>query len=333
MKINKAELQTALEIVKPGLANKDVIEQATSFAFINDRVVTFNNEISISHPIAGMNLSGAVKAEELYQLLHKLKGDEIEIELTETEIRLTSGRSNAGMVLQAEVKMPLDEITLSEEWYPLPEDFLTALKFAVPSCGKNMSRPILTALHVKEDVVEASDGYCISRYIIKEAMPTPELLIPATSVRQVLKLSPEFVSHSDGWVHFRTVDETIISCRLFVDSYPSLDGFLKEQGTELTLPKSMAEVLERSSVFSKQGDVETGVSVTIENNKFKIRSESEVGWFEEELNFKYDGEVIAFSVLPSFLKNILSQTLSCVLSSRFVVFKGEEWTYLSIFKS
>jgi len=39
MKINKKELKEALEIVKPGLANKEMIEQSTSFAFLKGKVI------------------------------------------------------------------------------------------------------------------------------------------------------------------------------------------------------------------------------------------------------------------------------------------------------
>jgi len=77
MNIQKEQLKKALETVKPGLAGKEIIEQSTSFAFMGDRVVTYNDEISISHPVEGLNLTGAIRAEELYQLLSKLKREEI----------------------------------------------------------------------------------------------------------------------------------------------------------------------------------------------------------------------------------------------------------------
>ena len=73
MKINKAELQTALEKVKPGLASRELIEQSTSFAFMGDRVVTYNDEISISHPVAGVDINGAVKAQALYDFVSEVK--------------------------------------------------------------------------------------------------------------------------------------------------------------------------------------------------------------------------------------------------------------------
>ena len=91
MIINKTNLQTALEIVKPGLASKELIDQSTSFAFMGDRVVTYNDDISVSHPIEGLNITGAVKADKLYALLNKLKQEEIEVEICGGEILLKSG--------------------------------------------------------------------------------------------------------------------------------------------------------------------------------------------------------------------------------------------------
>ncbi len=66
--ISKKKLQEALEIVKPGLSNNEIIEQTTSFAFIDGRVITYNDELSISCPVEELNVQGAVKAEELYQI-------------------------------------------------------------------------------------------------------------------------------------------------------------------------------------------------------------------------------------------------------------------------
>jgi len=108
LKINKSNLQKALEIVKPGLASKELIEQATSFAFINGCVITYNDEISISHPVDGLELEGAIQAEKLYSILTKLKTDEIEVTINDKEIILQSGKSKIGLTLQSEIKLPLD---------------------------------------------------------------------------------------------------------------------------------------------------------------------------------------------------------------------------------
>ena len=60
--MNREDILEALEIVKPGLASKEHIEQSTCFAFKNGKVMTFNDEISVSHPVEGLDgLEGAIK--------------------------------------------------------------------------------------------------------------------------------------------------------------------------------------------------------------------------------------------------------------------------------
>ena len=71
--MKKSDILQALTIVKPGLSSKDVIEQANSFAFIDGRIITYNDELSISHPIPGLAIEGAIKADVLYGLLSKIK--------------------------------------------------------------------------------------------------------------------------------------------------------------------------------------------------------------------------------------------------------------------
>ncbi len=74
----RKDLLKALDEVKPGVATKEMVEQTTSFAFIGDRVATYNNEIGISAVVPGINtvMSGAIRAEEMYKLMNKIKKEE-----------------------------------------------------------------------------------------------------------------------------------------------------------------------------------------------------------------------------------------------------------------
>ena len=150
MKINKTELQKALEKVKPGLSNKELVEQSTSFAFMGGRIVTYNDEISISHPVKDLNVTGAVKTQSLYAFLGKNKRDEIILEWEENQVVIKAGRSKAGLVLEQEIKLPVEEVGEIGKWKELPAGFLNALRFCYPCCSKDMSRPILTCVYVSE---------------------------------------------------------------------------------------------------------------------------------------------------------------------------------------
>jgi len=82
MKIEKSKLQEALRIVEPGLAEKEIpyLEQSKSFAFVGGKIITYNDEISISHPIEGWgDIEGVIQAKKLYDLLSKLSAKELDI--------------------------------------------------------------------------------------------------------------------------------------------------------------------------------------------------------------------------------------------------------------
>ena len=334
MKINKTELQKALEIVKPGLANKEIIEQSTSFAFINGNVTTYNDEISISHPLTGLKLTGAVKAEELYKLLSKTKGDEIEMEIKDNEIHFTSGKGKAGLTLQAEIKLPLEEIADKEDWQELPDGFAKDVLFVAQACSNDMSRPVLTCVHINpEGHIESSDGFRIIR-LEKQIGVEESILIPATAAVEVAKLKPINISLSKGWAHFQSEEGTVLSCRVFDDKYPAVGKLLNVEGIELLLPKAILEIIERAAVFAKRDHfLDEEIQVKIENKKIQIRGESDTGWYEEETNIRYTGDPVVFAITPYLFQEILKVTQTCILGTNHIKFTGDGWQYVAILRN
>ena len=190
MKINKKELIKALTTVKPGLASKEMIEQSTSFCFLDNTVVTYNDEISISCPVPGIELKGAVNAVELYAFVNKVKTEEIDLSINENEILLKAGRSKAGLTLTAEVVLPIEEIGKINKWKKLPDKFLDGLAFASAACSRDMSRPVLTCVHINKDVIEGTDSFRAARYFLKESVPIKPTLLPAHICLKVARMKP-----------------------------------------------------------------------------------------------------------------------------------------------
>ncbi len=330
--MKKADLQKALEIVKPGLASKEMIEQSTSFAFMEGRVVTYNDEISLSHPVEGLDITGAIKADGLYQLLNKITKEEIEITVDKNEVLIKAGRIRAGLTLQKKIKLPLDEIESREKWKTLPEDFTRFMSFAMSSCSRDMSRPILTCVHVnKKGFIESSDGHRITHCEMEEKMPVDTFLIPASTVQQVVKLKPTKISGGKSWVHFKTDEGSVMSCRVYEDEYPDTSVFLEVEGVDITFPKTMEDVLERASVFSKRDyTLDEMVELCLEDNRLKIKSQSDAGWFKESVNMKYTDLAVTFSIAPYLLKGILSETSTCVLCEDRLKFQGAGWVHIAL---
>jgi DNA polymerase III sliding clamp (beta) subunit (PCNA family) len=331
MKINKQELQTALDLVKPGLASKELIEQSTSFAFIDGCVKTFNDEISVSHPIKDLQLEGAVKAEEFYKLISKIKKDEIEMDITNSEIHFKASRTKAGLTLQNEILLPIESIGKRGKWMELPEDFLRYLSLAMGACGRDMSQPILTCINVQQDSkIIGSDSYKMMICEMEMEMPVDSFLLPAAAALDVLKLKPVKIAEGDGWIHFQTKEKTEISCRIFEDEYPDISPFEMVEGISLSFPKSMQEILERAWVFAKRDHIlDEQITITFAENRMKVKSKSETGWIEDEVNVKYDDTPVEFSITPYLLQDILKETNEFILSDNALKFEGEGWQYIS----
>jgi DNA polymerase III sliding clamp (beta) subunit (PCNA family) len=333
----RKELLAALEIVKPGLASREMVEQSTSFAFLDGRVVSYNDEISISTPIKGLSIRGAVKAEELYALLGKLKADEIEVTIDGNEVQMKAGRAKAGFTLQQEIKLPLEEIGEIGKWKTLPEHFIEALKFSIPSCSRNMGQPLLTCINVRpEGQVISCDNYRMTRYVIAAVPIKTFFLLPATSAQDLVKYGITKVAESKGWIHFKTeVGETVISCRIFEGEYPDTTPYFKVKGRQFDLPKALPNTLIRAAVFAKrEHELDEEVTITLEKNRIKIRGNSETGWFEETLNAHYDEEPVSFVVNPAYLQSILEQVTQCTLGKDRLRFESKgKWEHVISLKA
>jgi len=331
MKINKDELIKALEIVKPGLAQKEMIEQSTSFAFMDGRVVTYNDEISISHPVADLEIDGAVKADKLYGFLNKVKKDEIEFKVTESEIRMIVGKSKAGLVLQAEVKLPLDEIGAMGKWKEVPDGLLDAIRFCIFSCSNDMSKPVLNCIHVRKDTnqVESTNNLRATRHDFTGQLPVPSFLIPGSSARELHKYEITHIARGSGWIHFKTAEDTVFSCRVFSDDFPEMNHLFKVKGKEIKLPKTTADILDCAGVFSsKDHFLDNMVEVSLADKKLKITAKADSDWFKEEANIRYSDDPITFQIHTNFFKEICQQEGKCILASNMMKFQGDNWEHI-----
>lgn len=336
MELQKTELEKALSIVKPGLASKDLIEQATSFAFIDGHVITYNDEISISHPITDLDLEGAIRAEELYLFLRKVKQDTIDIKIVENEIQFKAGRTRAGFALQEEITLPLKTLKKKGKWGKLPEEFCHYLKMAMGAAGRDMSEPIMTCVSIQKDgFLCASDNYKLIQCETGEEMPLDDFLLPAEAAVKILPLKPTHVASGKGWVHFKNKDHTVISCRIYPeDTYPDTSKWLAVDGIEVTFPKTITDIIDRCAVFAKRVHLlDEEIKIHLEDDKIRIEAKSDTGWIKESAKIKYSDDPVTFSITHYLLADILKETQTFLLSDKALKFQGAGWVYVSALRN
>ena len=338
MIIKKNDLQQALQIVEPGLAGKELLhlEQSKSFAFLDGKVITYNDQISVSHPIQGWEgIEGVVQADKLFQLLGKLKTEEIDISVNkDNEILIKAGRAKAGLTLQTDIQLPLDmDVADKGEWQALPENFMDALMFVISSASHDSTDPILTCIHVsRAGYLESSDSYRVAKYELAQAMPVKTFLLPVSSASELRKITPVMIAEGDGWIHFKTEEETVFSCRIIDDEFPDTSSHLRVTGYQLVFPEATKEIIERAMIFAeRRKDVDEQVFIFLKESQLKVRSEADAGWFEESTDAEYNGTPVSFSAAPYLLKDILSETLSCIIAKdkTKLKFMGDKWQYMA----
>jgi len=308
-----------LAIVKPGLASKEILEQTTSFAFRDGTVVTYNDEISISHPIKEINFEGAIKAEELYGLLIRLKKEDVELEIAEESLRIQCGRVKAELRLEQEIILPKRK--LKKKWGKIknPEQFKSFMNLAMQTCSSDMSQPKLTCVYVTSDGgIVGADGFRVV-HCQGHGSPVEDYLIPATGVREMLKINPIEVQLEKSWIHFRNEQGTILSSRRLNDSYVDQTQFDKamkvKKKEKITFPDTIEEMLDRGKVFAKRGfDFDEVIEIEISNKKIVMRAiaDDTKSSIEEDASIKCKSQ-ISFMITPSLFEDILKMTRTCIL--------------------
>jgi DNA polymerase III sliding clamp (beta) subunit (PCNA family) len=328
VKISRNELLTALESVKPGIANKELIEQSTAFVFQAGRVYTYNDLIAVSHPCPP-GLSGAVQSKELHALLKRSADDELEITTTETEMLIKGKRNKAGIALQAEITLPIAEVGAKKTWTALPEGFAAAVKFVLFSAGADMTKPWSTAVHIDGANVETCDNFRLTRYALagrdKNKAVKGDLLIPASACAALVGYAPTHYSIDDQWAHFMNKMGTEFSCRVVADKFPDLSPFVdRKWAHEIEFHVDTAAILERATVFlAADKNVMPTVSIKVMSGRMVIAAKGSAGWFEETVRVTASKEDFVFEINPQALKDMLPLIKDCELSDDKSVLKFE----------
>lgn len=334
MIINTEEFRKGLDMVKPGVAAKeDVIEQATHFAFVDSKIVSYNDELCISHKIDGLDITGAVQAEELYKLISKIKTKEIDITEGDNEIVFKSGKSRTGFAFTKEIKLPLqDEVTEIGKWKSLPVNFNEAIKFVSESCSNDILNPKTACVHINEKgFVEGTDTHKLSHW--KFESPLAEtILIPAKNVSVIVKVAPTKMAKGNGWIHFKNKD-TVISCRAYNEQFMDTAKVLakpESKGLAINFPDELVDALDKAKIFISSETKDKTVAVSITNNKLTVSNQSEIGWYRETFPIQFKGTPFSFAIEPQTLISILKYMKTCMFYSDRLRFEGDNWIHVTL---
>ena len=98
-----------------------------------------------------------------------------------------------------------------------------------------------------------------------------------------------------------------------------------KNGVQVEFPKDLVTTLDTAEIFAE----DYLVKLTITKKKLIVSSKSQIASFKEELDLLNKVEPFAFQITPYLLKDILKQLTSCTIYNDRLIFKNENWVYMT----
>lgn len=300
-------LLQALRQVKPGLASKDVVEQATRFVFNKGYVYTFNDDISVAYPVEH-EIEAAIPAVEMYALLDKMKDVEVDISIDNSVMSIKGAKLSATIKSDESISMPLDNVTSPSQWFDVPPNLENIMSFVLLSVSTNLAQPVMTCVHWTDKVIESCDNFRLTRIKAPtEGMPPEGVLIPGSNIACLKDYAPVKYAIDESWVHFKTAEDCVLSCRVFSGEFVELDDLCDTPASdEIRFTDAMIELLDRVTVLAEK-DVynNSKAEVSIVKGIATVKTSNDLGGIEDRVRVKCPRD-IAFNIKIETLKRILT---------------------------
>lgn len=330
MKVVRTELLHQLESVQAGLSPREIIEQSSCFVFKDGKVLTYNDELAGQHSCS-LAIQGAVHAESLLNVLRKMPEDELEVELTNGEIVLIGKRRRAGISMQEEILLSVENVEKPGKWVKLHPAFSEAVD-TVQSCasGKNEEKFTTTCIHVHPKWIEAFDNYQLARYTLDTGI-SKATLVRRDTLKHIVNLGMTKFSETENWIHFKNADGLILSCKHSRDEFQDLTPFIEaDKGKKIALPKGIGEVVERCEIFSVSNpDDDKQIEVTIKPEWLRIKGTGGHGWFQEKKKIAYNGPSMSFKIAPKLLVDLATKVGECRVSTNLMRVDAGSYVYVT----
>jgi DNA polymerase III sliding clamp (beta) subunit (PCNA family) len=335
MKLKKDELVQALEKVKPGLANNEIIEQATHLIFDGKTIRTYNDEIAITQPFES-NLTGTIPAKEFYNLFKKIPDDEITSSQTEGKWIFKGTRKQITFNANQDVKNPPIDVPgfRAKTWKKLPANFSSAAKTCIFSASRNMTMVALTGILFSGDHAYSSDNFRATRVKLDSKIEE-DLLLPAAAAKSLINYAPSKHCSDANWLHFINDEKTAFSCRRLDEEFPkAVFDVFNAKGKKIILPSELKEVAERSNELAA-GEFEYDKSIDLHFSKGKLKCAGmgDVGHYQEDIDIKYTGKAMQLFIQPNLLIEIIAKLQDAIVTDNTIIFKGESLDHLILLAS
>ncbi len=323
-KTTRTSLLAAVEAVQPGVTRELSEQSASTLAFRDGLVASFNEEVCCRAPTElDPSYRAVVKNAKLLAFLRKLSADDVELTVGPAEFSLSSGkgsrRTKTRLAGESDIDLPIDRVVVPQTWPPLPQEFAEAVLAVEQFASDDRDHPALTCVRISSDSVQAPSPYRIARYSLATGLSQPVLVRNGPLV-QAVKLGVCEFHLEPSWLHLRNPSGCVVSCRRDwgEDEFAAeaIARVLSAPGSPLTMPEDLEETLKLAGLFSDDGE-EDRIRVKAKGGKVEVSARSGKGRHKEVIEVGAQDEA-DFYVQPGNLKLVLGCGNECVVTGNTI---------------
>lgn len=326
-RIKCRDLLSQLELAKSGLSAREFIEQSNHFVFKGGKVYSFNDEVLCCHS-TDVPIEGALPAVPLLEVLSKMEEEELTVEQRDKEVVFQGDNKKFAVVRDEQIFLPIDQVEFPDSWKEVESEFVESVALALQCVGTDATKFLLTCVHMDDGYVEACDNTQLIRARCKTGIKE-SVIVRGVAMSSIAGLAVSHIGLTDNWVHFKCGDTFSISCRRYLDKYPSLDKLLQVDGHQVEIPRGLAEATRRASVFAVDQSSDKQLLVSLRNNLLKVKGSGQYGWYLETKELKYSGPTLEFLIAAELLAHISDNYTQATIGHNRLAVSGNNWTYVT----
>lgn len=288
----RKELLDTLELVRPALADDNLVPIFETFCFDQGTVYAYKDNLGIIAPCA-VEETFAVKGKVLVDLLKASQAKEVELDMKKEDVVLTAGKSKMKLPYMPREDFLFEEPE-SEEWQmilDLDEDLLGALSLCLITASTDHSMPAFMGVTIKggkHPALYSCDGDALSRYTLggmtlnqRDGLYT----VPNNFVEAVLRITKATATEgqlyvNDEWCLAELGNNFKIFGRVIKNDEPldyekQIKKTIKGEPTFIEIPDGLIPALNRARVVADPEGKATLLSV--DGDKLQVNTDTHIG--------------------------------------------------------
>lgn len=348
MKTERTTLLAALDVVKPAIATKALLEELTHVWFSKGQIVAYDDVLGIRVPFECDGLEGGLKGALISGLLNASGAKTVEISVDGKEAELKAARAKLKLAVLDPDRAVWDfPNTKKSSFFPLSKELLAALSDVLIAVGQDTSIPdqLGVTFVMTEDGLSlyTTDSKTIAEAFVKKPKDydVDHVVLPTPFIEQLLRLcgpDGEMAILKDSVVAYSKsgigIYARLVDCPDPSDFETELQRALPKgfRKAAVDIPEVMKLAVERALVVL-DGKVAEPISLYVKDKVLHMEAESGLGELRDQIPLEQEHEDVDIKVDPALIKRALEKCDKMLVADRCLCMIGRGGDFVYVISS